>query len=88
MEDWWDAVAPRVLVIQGIEDAVAPVENGRRYVGDHQDVAQLVEIPNAGHALIVEQPELVGQSVVSFLLRSTVRGHRRVLDAPRTTPRG
>jgi pimeloyl-ACP methyl ester carboxylesterase len=67
-EDWWDAVAPRVLVIQGIEDAVAPPENGRRYVSDHKDVAQLVEIRNAGHALIVEQPELVGESVVSFLL--------------------
>jgi pimeloyl-ACP methyl ester carboxylesterase len=68
VEDWWDAVAPRVLVIQGIEDAVAPPENGRRYVSDHRDVAQLVEIPDAGHALIVEQPELVGESVVSFLL--------------------
>lgn len=66
-EDWWDAVAPRVLVIQGIEDAVAPSENGRRYVSDHKDVATLVEIPNAGHALIVEQPDLVGESVVSFL---------------------
>lgn len=68
VEDWWDAVAPRVLVIQGTEDAVAPPENGRRYVSDHKDVAQLIEIRNAGHALIVEQPELVGESVVSFLL--------------------
>jgi pimeloyl-ACP methyl ester carboxylesterase len=37
-------------------------------INDHEDVAQLVEISNAGHALIVEQPEIVGQSVVSFLL--------------------
>jgi pimeloyl-ACP methyl ester carboxylesterase len=65
--DWWDAIAPQVLVIQGLADAVAPPENGRRYVGDHTDVARLIEIPDAGHALIVEQPELVGRAVLSFL---------------------
>jgi pimeloyl-ACP methyl ester carboxylesterase len=47
---------------------VAPPENGRRYVHDHADVARLVEIPDAGHALILEQADRVGQAVVCFLL--------------------
>lgn len=67
-DDWWDAIAPQVLVVQGLADAVAPPENGRHYVRDHADVARLIEIPDAGHALIVEQAELVGQAVVSFLV--------------------
>ena len=66
-EDWWDATAPQVLVVQGLADAVAAPENGRRYVRDYADVARLVEIPDAGHARIVEQAELVGQAVVRFL---------------------
>ena len=76
MEDWWDATAPHVLVIQGLADAVAPPENGRRYVHDHADVARLVEIPDAGHALILEQADRVGQAVVCFLLEVDGAGAR------------
>jgi len=64
---WWDAVAPRVLVVQGLDDVVAVPENGRRYVEDHSEVARLVEIEHAGHALLVEQPAAVATTVVTFL---------------------
>jgi pimeloyl-ACP methyl ester carboxylesterase len=57
-----------VLVIQGLDDVIAPPENGRRYVDDHRDVARLVEISGAGHAMIVEQAEAVGESVLGFLV--------------------
>jgi pimeloyl-ACP methyl ester carboxylesterase len=67
-DDWWDAVAPRVLVIQGLDDLIAPPSNGRRYVEDHSAVARLVELHDAGHALIVEQAELVGETIIQFLL--------------------
>jgi pimeloyl-ACP methyl ester carboxylesterase len=75
-EDWWDAVAPHVLVIQGLDDAIAPPENGRHYADDHRDVARLVEIPNAGHAMVVEQAALVSRSVLSFLLDVDHEGSR------------
>jgi pimeloyl-ACP methyl ester carboxylesterase len=65
--EWWDAVAPRVLVLQGLDDVVAPVENGRRYVADHADRATLVELVDAGHAMIVEQPDAVADAVVAHL---------------------
>jgi pimeloyl-ACP methyl ester carboxylesterase len=64
---WWDAVAPRVLVVQALQDAVAPVENGRRYAADHPREVTLVEIDGAGHALIVERPDEVARAVVGFL---------------------
>lgn len=68
--EWWDAVAPRVLVVQGLNDVIAPPENGRHYVQSHRDVATLVEIPNAGHAMIVEQPDAVADAVLAHLRAS------------------
>jgi pimeloyl-ACP methyl ester carboxylesterase len=65
--EWWDAVAPRVLVVQGLDDVIAPPENGRRYVADHTDCATLVELADAGHALIVEQPDAVATAVLAHL---------------------
>lgn len=68
LHDWWDAVAPRVLVIQGLDDLIAPPLNGRHYVEEHSEVARLVELHDAGHALIVEQPEVIGDTILQFLL--------------------
>jgi pimeloyl-ACP methyl ester carboxylesterase len=57
---WTDATAPRVLVVQGLQDVCALPENGRRYVAAHPDVATLVEIDGAGHALLPDRPTAVG----------------------------
>ena len=65
--DWSAAAAPRVLVVQGLDDACAVPENGRRYVAAHPDIAELVEIARAGHALLPEQPDEVAAAVVAFL---------------------
>jgi len=64
--DWWDAVAPRTLVVQGLQDAIAVPENGRRFVADHPE-ATLVEIDGAGHALLPERPDDVAAALVTFL---------------------
>ena len=42
-------------------------ENGRRFVAAHPDVATLVEIDGAGHALLPEQPAAVASAVLGFL---------------------
>lgn len=67
---WWDAVAPRVLVVQALDDAIAVPENGRRYVADHGDCATLVEIAGAGHAMLPERPSEIAAAVVEFLRQS------------------
>ncbi len=68
-DDWWDAVAPDVLVVQALDDAIAPPVNGRRYVADHGDVATLVEIEDAGHAMLPEQPAAIATALLGFLDR-------------------
>ncbi len=69
-DDWWHAVAPRVLVVQGLQDQVAIPANGRAYVdalvSDGVDV-RLVEVDGAGHALLPEQPAAVADALVDFL---------------------
>lgn len=67
--DWTGVAAERVLVVQGLQDACAVPENGRRYAAMHPDRVSLVEIDGAGHALVPEQPDAVARAVVSFLSR-------------------
>lgn len=68
-DDWWPAQVDRVLVVQGLEDAIAPVENGRRYRDESAPHAELIEIEGAGHAMLPEQPAAISAAVVSFLRR-------------------
>ena len=66
-DDWWPANVDRVLVVQGLQDAVAPIENGRRYRAESAPHAELIEINNAGHALLPEQPRAIAEAVLTFL---------------------
>ena len=69
--EWADAGRARLLVIQGLDDALAPPENGRQLVarlGARR--ASLIELPDAGHVL---DP------------RTTRRHHRRINQIFRIT---
>jgi pimeloyl-ACP methyl ester carboxylesterase len=66
-EDWWNATVSRVLVIQALQDAIAPVENGRRYQAESAPHAQLVEIDGSGHAMLPEQPDAIASALIAFL---------------------
>lgn len=66
-DEWWSASVDRVLVVQALQDAIAPVENGRRYVSESAPHAHLVEINGAGHAMLPEQPEAIASAVIEFL---------------------
>lgn len=65
--DWWSAAAGRVLVVQALQDAIAPPENGRRYVAESAPHARLVEISGAGHAMLPEQPAMIARALIDFL---------------------
>jgi pimeloyl-ACP methyl ester carboxylesterase len=67
LEYWWSAGTAPLLVIQGLDDAAAPPGNGhalREQVGER---ARVVDLPNAGHFLLLEQPEAVARAVSEFL---------------------
>ena len=66
-DDWWGAAVDRILVVQALQDAIAPKENGRRYVAESAPHARLVEINGAGHAMLPEQPEAIASAIIEFL---------------------
>ncbi|MEP9351001.1 alpha/beta hydrolase [Xanthobacter sp. KR7-225] len=54
------------LVIQGLEDKMAPVQNAFDFVVKRPN-ATLVAFPNMGHAMLPEQPKQIAFAVIAFL---------------------
>ncbi len=67
-EDFWGGGVAPMLVIQAMDDTIAPPEHTavllREEFGDRVTVA---EIENAGHALFPEQPEKISAAMLAFL---------------------
>ena len=64
--DWLDSGAARVLVVQGLDDVLAVPANGRELVARLGSRASLVEIANAGHAMLPEQPLAIANALIDF----------------------
>jgi pimeloyl-ACP methyl ester carboxylesterase len=67
VETWWEAGSAPLLVVQGLEDEIAPPANGRMLVEALGERVSLVELEDAGHALLVEQPQAVAAALADFL---------------------
>lgn len=68
-EEWTAAGVAPMLLLQGTEDKIAPPENARRFKQQYGARVTLVEIRNAGHAMLPEQPEAIAEAIVDFLRR-------------------
>lgn len=64
---WWDAGAAPLLVIQGLDDVLAPPENGRLLKEVHGDRVELVELADAGHLLQYEKPKEIVRHISLYL---------------------
>jgi pimeloyl-ACP methyl ester carboxylesterase len=67
LDEWWSGGSAPMLVIQGLQDVVAPPGNGRDLKANYPDRVTLVEIDGAGHALVVEHPARIADETVKFL---------------------
>lgn len=65
---WWNAGCAPLLVIQGLDDLVAPPGNGRLLKKELGDRVTLVELTEAGHLLQYEKPEEIAHIVSSYIL--------------------
>jgi pimeloyl-ACP methyl ester carboxylesterase len=72
VDDWWSAggTVP-ILVIQGLQDQIAPPQNGRMLKAEAPERVELIEIDGAGHALLPEKPTEIGRAVMTFLGKVT-----------------
>ncbi len=66
-KEWWAGGGKPMLVVQGLEDGIAPPQNGRDLKALYPDRVTLVEIADAGHAMLPEQPEMIAKTVISWL---------------------
>lgn len=64
---WWRAGDAPILIIQGLEDVLAPPANGRSLQQKLGDRVQLVELDHASHALIPEQPKIITDTILIFI---------------------
>ena len=71
VEDCWAGGTAPLLVIQGLDDEAAPPGNGRALRDQLGERVTLVDIPCAGHFLVLEQPEAVFAAVRSFIERAS-----------------
>lgn len=67
VEAWWSAGTADVLVVQPADDVIAVAANGQHIVDTLGGRASMITIPNAGHALLPEQPEAVAVGLLTWL---------------------
>lgn len=68
LEDWWGGGEASMLVIQGLDDLVAPPENGRNLYERYHPRVTLIEVEGAGHAILTERPKQVADTINDYLL--------------------
>lgn len=71
---WRDSPVP-ILWIHGEQDRLVPLKNATNLFDRFPDQIKLVVIPNAGHALIPEQPEAVLKHITTFLREHQLSGN-------------
>lgn len=68
LEEWWaPAGRSRFLVVQGLDDLIAPPENGRLLRQELGDRVTLIELTGVGHMVSLEEPEKTATAILSFL---------------------
>ncbi len=70
-DEWWYGGVAPMLVIQGLDDVIALPQNGRSLRDEMPGRVSLVELENAGHALLPEQPEAITRLILAFLASHT-----------------
>ena len=68
-ESWHCAGGVPMLIVQPMQDRIAPIENAYALRDKCPQEVEIVEVQNAGHALLPEQPEAVAEAVLAFLAK-------------------
>lgn len=66
-DSWTGAGEAPILVVQAEEDVIAPPANAEALVKAHPDRVRVITLPHAGHAMLPEQPEKIGEIVIGYL---------------------
>jgi pimeloyl-ACP methyl ester carboxylesterase len=67
--EWWPAGSAPIFDVQPEHDVMTPPESASRYRDELGERVTIVRIPNAGHALLPEQPEAVARALLDYVQR-------------------
>jgi pimeloyl-ACP methyl ester carboxylesterase len=67
--DWWAGGSCPILVIQGLQDRIAPPANGYHLKAEFPDRVEVVDLDGAGHALCSEKPREIAALIAAFARR-------------------
>lgn len=79
VSNWWSGGSCPILVIQGLQDRIAPPANGHHLKTEFPDRVEVVDLDGAGHALCTERPREIAALVADFA--------RRIWAGEQSTPR-
>ena len=68
LAEWWAGGIAPMLIVQGLDDKVAPPENDRRMLEEFGDRITLIEIEEAGHVMGLERALETANAIVDFLV--------------------
>jgi pimeloyl-ACP methyl ester carboxylesterase len=88
LEDWWGAGTAPLIVIQGLDDEAAPPGNGHALREQFGERVRLIDLPRAGHFLVLEQPEAVTRAVTAFVGAGPAAELDRLPASPADLKRG
>jgi pimeloyl-ACP methyl ester carboxylesterase len=64
---WRAGGSAPMLIVQGLNDRIAKPENGHILKRELGDRVTLVDLDQAGHALLPEQPEVIAEAIIPWL---------------------
>jgi len=67
VEQWWAGGTAPMLIVQGLDDKIAPPQNGVLMQEQFGERIQVVNLKDAGHAMGLEKPQAVSAAVIKFL---------------------
>ncbi|WP_170063090.1 alpha/beta fold hydrolase [Halopseudomonas oceani] len=67
LESWWAGGVAPMLIVQPLEDRVAPPENADQLLKAFPERVQVQMLANAGHAVLPEQPQQVAEMIINWL---------------------
>lgn len=85
-DDWWRAGTAPMLIIQGLDDLLAPPANGRILRAKLGDRVRLIELEHTAHALLPERLKTIAKNIINFISDPQgslkLRSHDRSLNNP------
>lgn len=72
LEEWADGGSGPILMIMGVDDLTAPIQNGRLMKERLGERLTLIEVEDAGHAIGLEKPAVVATAMIQFLSQNPI----------------